>query len=368
MRKIFFTMLLALTATCFTFARTFDGTEKIYFNAHGNGETWWTDGQAVQRAVLDNSTPIIGVADEGFTYSFIIPAGDYSTIRFERAETAEAGAWNATGDIAIPAEGNYVSAFAQNSTEATWSTLGRRTIYLNASNWDPTPVYLDVHVWNDGNIYVADYALTLMGGKTYKVDIRTDATNAEFHRKNPNDHGNIYNSHQALIPNEDNMLTIQDFSGNGSWSAFSEQKQTYHIYVDNQTSWNAFLLYAYGEYEAFGPFAEPTGQDATTTIKGKEYRDYSYEAYADVPGFALNLIFHQDGGEDNRANYTLDATEDVYLKVTDSGVTVFDPDDSATALDHLNSQSQGQKLIKDGQLLIIRPDGAIINVQGQQVH
>ena len=121
-KKIYATLLAVIAATTLSFARTFDGTEKIYLKA--NAVSWWIDANAAQRAVLDNETPVIGEIEDAdrFIYAFTIPAGDFSTIRFERAETAELPAWNATGDISIPAEGDYVTAFEQNSSEATWST------------------------------------------------------------------------------------------------------------------------------------------------------------------------------------------------------------------------------------------------------
>lgn len=122
MKKIYATLLAVIAATTLSFARTFDGTEKIYLKA--NAVSWWTDGNAVQRAVLNDETPVIGVIEDAdrFIYAFTIPAGDFSTIRFERAETAEAEAWNKTANISIPEEGDYVTAFEQNSATVTWDT------------------------------------------------------------------------------------------------------------------------------------------------------------------------------------------------------------------------------------------------------
>lgn len=122
MKKIYVTLLAVIAATTLSFARTFDGTEKIYLKA--NAVSWWTDGNAVQRAVLNDETPVIGVIEDAdrFIYAFTIPAGDFSTIRFERAETAEADAWNKTANISIPEEGDYVTAFEQNSATVTWDT------------------------------------------------------------------------------------------------------------------------------------------------------------------------------------------------------------------------------------------------------
>ena len=150
MKKIYAALLAVIAATTLSFARTFDGTEKIYLKA--NAVSWWIDANAAQRAVLDNETPVIGEIEDAdrFIYAFTIPAGDFSTIRFERAETAESPAWNATGDITIPAEGDYVTAFEQNSTDATWSTYepAAPVVYTthhvtitNNTGWDAFFVY-----------------------------------------------------------------------------------------------------------------------------------------------------------------------------------------------------------------------------------
>ena len=122
MKKIYATLLAVIAATTLSFARTFDGTEKIYLKA--NAVSWWTDGNAVQRAVLNDETSVIGEIEDAdrFIYAFSIPAGDFSTIRFERAETAEAEAWNKTANISIPEEGDYVTAFNENSATVTWDT------------------------------------------------------------------------------------------------------------------------------------------------------------------------------------------------------------------------------------------------------
>lgn len=211
MRKILTLLLVVIATTAFA-SRTFDGAQKIYFNAHGNGATWWTDASATQRAVLDGSTAVIGAVEDGAVYAFIIPAGTYSTIRFERASSADAAAWNATGDIVIPDEGDYVYAFAQNSSEATW--------------------------------------------KTYS----------------------------SLVYN------------------------TYHIYVDNQTTWDNFYLYAWGTYEAFGSWPGATGNDFTFQV---------------VEGgtISLNLIFHNNVGEgkegDHRVIVAIGEARDFHMIVTD---------------------------------------------------
>ncbi len=158
MKKLFTFLLVAIAVSSLSYARTFDGTQKIYLKA--NAVSWWTNDNAVQRAVLDDMTPVIGEIEDAdrSIYAFTIPAGDYSSIRFERAATAEADAWNQTGDISIPAEGDYVTFFAQNSTDATWDTYtpAAPVVYTthhltvtNNTSWTGFFVY----AWGDSEPY-----------------------------------------------------------------------------------------------------------------------------------------------------------------------------------------------------------------------
>lgn len=258
MKKIF-TLMLAATACMFTFARSFDGTQKIYLKA--NAVSWWINDNCTQRAVLNNETSVIGVIEdaERFIYAFTIPAGDYTTIRFERCESAEAAAWNKTGEITIPAEGNYVTSFDQNSSEATWDTY---------SQGAPA-----VHT-------------------------------------------------------------------------------THHLTITNNTGWEKFYIYAWGDSEAFGGWP------------GSDQLALDFEAIDGV--VTLNLIIHNNVGEnvegDKRFNFTITQARDYNLTVTDSGVS-----EGTTAVEQIvNRQSSTRKLIKDGQLLIVR-DGERFNLLGTRV-
>ena len=195
MKKLFSILFVAIAATTFAFAsRTFDGSEKIYFNAHGNNATWWTNGNAVQRAVLDNTTSVIGVVESGAIYAFTLPAGEYSTIRFERAESAEAAAWNATGDISIPATENYVTVFAQDSPEATWDTYTYTlpTILLRGS----------FNIWGESDVFTnngetATFTKTLSSG-THEFKITV---------------GGVWTSNNTTIQRE-NSGTEYEFTNN----------------------------------------------------------------------------------------------------------------------------------------------------------
>ena len=215
------TLLLAVIAACTVSARSFDGTQKIYLKA--NAVSWWTNDNCVQRAVLDNATPVIGDVEDADRkiYAFTLPAGDYTTIRFERCSAADAAAWNATGEIVIPAEGNYVTAFDQNSTTATWDT------------------------------YVPQGEL-------------------------------VYH--------------------------------TYHIYVTNNTGWEAFYLYEWGTpNEITGGWPGATGSDFTFQVGEGE-------------NVTMNLIFHNNVGQDQpgdkRIEMVLTEARDYYLTIEEESIDV----------------------------------------------
>ena len=90
------------------------------------------------------------------------------------------------------------------------------------------------------------------------------------------------------------------------------------LYVDNKTSWDALALYAWGDAEAFGgwPGMQPTGEvvlDGTTWT----YFDLG-EANR---GLNLNLIFNNNGGGSQLADYNVTLDKDEYfLVITDEGV------------------------------------------------
>ena len=183
MKRSILLLFSLLTAISFSFARTFDGTAKIYLKA--NAVSWWTNDNCVQRTVLDDATSVIGDVEDADRkiYAFTIPAGEYSTIRFERCESAEAAAWNKTGEIAIPAEGNYVTVFDQNSTTATWDTyvpqgeLVYHTYHIYVTNntgWDVCYLY----EWGSPNEITGAWPGATGTDFTFQV---AEGENAELH-------------------------------------------------------------------------------------------------------------------------------------------------------------------------------------------
>ncbi len=90
---------------------------------------------------------------------------------------------------------------------------------------------------------------------------------------------------------------------------------TYYIYVDNQTGWDAISVYAWGDKEYFGgwPGREP---DGTQTIAGTEYVYWVVEGY----GQAENLIFNNNGGGQQLADFSVTFDQNYFLTVSTAGV------------------------------------------------
>lgn len=88
----------------------------------------------------------------------------------------------------------------------------------------------------------------------------------------------------------------------------SDPVTVYNLYISDNTGWNAFYVYAYGDKEAFGgwPGATPS---STVTVEGVEYKVFPVEG----AGETLNLIFNDgDGTQYDAMQITLD--RDYYIK------------------------------------------------------
>lgn len=92
------------------------------------------------------------------------------------------------------------------------------------------------------------------------------------------------------------------------------------VYVDDQTGWDALAMYAWGDAEAFGgwPGIQPTG---TVVQNGKTWK--YFDCGEANRGLNLNLIFNNNGGGSQLADYnvTLDLDE-YFLVITADGVQV----------------------------------------------
>ncbi len=108
------------------------------------------------------------------------------------------------------------------------------------------------------------------------------------------------------------------------WAAYFDEAPAepahdgFVVYVDNQTSWANLYLYQWGDINDLGgawPGAKATG---TEVKNGKTY--LYFDMGEDNSGLVQHLIFNNgEGIQLADFNYTID--HDLYLKITDTGVT-----------------------------------------------
>lgn len=120
------------------------------------------------------------------------------------------------------------------------------------------------------------------------------------------------------------------------WAAYFEQHEDddddevepthdgYTIYVIDETGWDALTLYMWGDVNNLNgdwPGMQPTGKQ---TINGVTFTYFDMgEANT---GLGENLIFNNNGGGSQLIDYAYTIDHDIYLHITSSGVTVYDPD------------------------------------------
>ena len=91
---------------------------------------------------------------------------------------------------------------------------------------------------------------------------------------------------------------------------------TYKLYVDNQTGWDGFAVYAWGDSgEIFGgwPGALSSG---TETVNGVSYDVFTFSG----TGQTENLIFNNNGGGTQLPDFPVTLNKDYYLVVSGEGV------------------------------------------------
>lgn len=101
----------------------------------------------------------------------------------------------------------------------------------------------------------------------------------------------------------------------------------YAIFVVDQTGWDAITMYAWGDAEAFGgwPGIAPTG---SVDIDGVTFK--YFDTGEANKGLNLNLIFNNNNGGTQLADYNCTLDSDIYLTLTADGVTEYDPSTSVT--------------------------------------
>ena len=120
-------MLLAGAGTAWGATRTYNGTEKLYVS--DPGDNWWNNDGAYTAAYFYGSSGSgwTNAKQISGTIALDIPKGTWTHVIMVRLYSSTAD-WsnkisdNQTGDIVLPATGDYITGFKKGSISATWST------------------------------------------------------------------------------------------------------------------------------------------------------------------------------------------------------------------------------------------------------
>ena len=216
-------------------------------------------------------------------------------------------------------------------------SAGTRTIYLDANMWNTDGAIFAVHVWNTGDIDAQGYQLTHVEGSIYTAEIRDDATNAIFVRKDPNAEdatANVWNGEWnrsvTTIPSDKDQYTIIAWSAEGctenchsigEWSVYGvtpepEPVGTRTIYLDANI-WNTgdaiFAVHVWNASDADNKNAGYQLTHVEGTIYTAEIRDDATNAiFVRKDPNAEDATANVWNGEWNRSVTTIPSDKDQY--------------------------------------------------------
>ena len=250
---------------------------------------------------------------------------------------------------------------------------GTRTIYLDANIWEMADAVFSAWVWAEGVDGTA-ISFTKVEGAIYKAEINDALTSIIFLRNDPakfditKPWDAVWNRAETGIPADKNMFRVTTWEDPwGIWMTYGESVEyaKHKLYVNNQTGWDVFDIYAYGNMEAFGGW--PGATTAPTEEKnGVTYSVYEFQVEKAAPN--LNLIIHNNVGEgaegDKRLYFTINEARDYYLNITNE--TVSEVNDTTTNILSNQVNQSFVKFIQNGQIFILQ-EGKTYNIMGVEV-
>ncbi len=150
------------------------------------------------------------------------------------------------------------------------------------------------------------------GGVAYsRVETTATAYDLVYHPIFNNNNGTQYDAPVVTIAQYNFIVAGETAAEIGTVPALK-------VYVDDQTGWDAIAMYSWGDInDVVGGW--PGAACTTETVNGKEYK--VFEIPANGFGTTCNLIFNNNGGGTQLADYNVVADRDLYLTVTAEGVT-----------------------------------------------
>ncbi len=224
-------------------------------------------------------------------------------------QLADDGAGNIVATVIDPTQAD-IRIYIQNKTD--WEEIALYA-YGDAEAFGSWPGATPINVETVGDVDYLVFGLTAdMAGKKLNLIV------------NNNGGGKQLEEFAITVPEDEIFLTINASYSLGpvDGNPRGADKKRVAIFVDDQTSWDAIALYQWGNVNNLGggwPGAQPGG---IITIGETDYKVFFYE---DALGLSQSLIFNNNGGGTQLADYALKFEQNEYfLTVTDTGVTPID--------------------------------------------
>ena len=224
-------------------------------------------------------------------------------------QLADDGAGNIVATVIDPTQAD-IRIYIQNKTD--WEEIALYA-YGDAEAFGSWPGATPINVETVGDVEYLVFGLTAdMAGKVINLIV------------NNNGGGKQLEDFAITVPEDEIFLTINASYSLGpvDGNPRGADKKRIAIFVDDQTSWDAIALYQWGNVNNLGggwPGAQPGG---IITIGETDYKVFFYE---DALGLSQSLIFNNNGGGTQLADYALKFEQNEYfLTVTDTGVTPID--------------------------------------------
>ena len=201
-------------------------------------------------------------------------------------------------------------------------------IYIqNQTNWDAIALY----AWGDAEAFGGWPGATPVNTETVgDVEYLVFGLPAEMAGKklnlivNNNGGGKQLDELAITVPEEEMFLVINASYSLGvvDGNPRGADKKRVAVFVDDQTGWDGFALYQWGDVNNLGGGWPGAQVGATVTIGGKDWKVFFFE---DALGLNQHLIFNNNGGGTQLPDYDLKFEKNEYfLTVTADGVTAVD--------------------------------------------
>lgn len=164
-----------------------------------------------------------------------------------------------------------------------------------------------VYAWGAGEVFggwpgQTSTSTKVIGDKTFLV-FSVEATDGDVNLIFNDNNGTQYDAMAVTIDKDYYIIA-------GPESAELYEAPIYHLYIDNQTGWDSFYVYAWGDNETFGGW--PGASSTTTeTVNGVNYLVFDFVATGDEE----NIIFNDNNGTQYDA-FTITLDKDYYITAT----------------------------------------------------